>query len=244
MRRCHAGMRRFARSRVLYVLLLLACSLMAAPMVGAETIKGTIRFAGAAIEQKTIPTTIDQYVCGKEKLVEDLVVSPEKGILNAIVSLQNPPAAALKEPVPAVELDQRECSFVPHVVVAPNNGPVSFLNTDRLLHNLHSISKLNPRFNRAQPKGRTIQMTFKTPETIRIECDLHTWMGAWVVVANHPFYTVTNERGVFILDNVPPGSYTLRVWQESLGTVTKDVTVAPKVGADVTIEMSRASLLP
>ena len=96
----------------------------------------------------------------------------------------------------------------------------------------------------AQPKGRTIQITFKIPETIRIECDLHTWMGAWVVVASHPFYTVTNERGAFILDNVPPGPYTLRVWQESLGTVTKEITVAPKVGADVTIEMSRASLLP
>jgi len=61
------------------------------------------------------------------------------------------------------------------------------------------------------------------------------------VVAEPLIYAVTNEGGAFMLDNVPPGSYTLRIWQENLGTVTKEVTVAPKVGADVMIELAAST---
>ena len=232
------SLNRFKKGPLFYVLFLASCSAFSPEMLAAETIKGTVRFADDPPTQKTIPTTIDQYVCGKEKPAEDLIVSPDKGLRNAVVSLAKAPGLGLKEPVPvAIELDQKECIFVPHVVVAPINAPVLFLNTDRLLHNLHSTSKANPRFNRAQPKGRTIQMAFKAPEIIQIECDLHTWMSAWVVVSDHSFYAVTDEHGAFVLDNVPPGSYTLQVWQESLGTVTKEITVMRNVGAEITMEM-------
>ena len=64
-------------------------------------------------------------------------------------------------------------------------------------------------------------------------------MRAWVVVAEHPFYAVTNDQGEFVLENVPPGEYTLQVWQESLGTVTQDVTVREEGGTPVTVEMSQ-----
>jgi hypothetical protein len=113
---------------------------------------------------------------------------------------------------------------------------VEFLNTDRLLHNLHSNSTGNPTFNRTQPRGRTIPLVFKKAEIIRVDCDLHPWMRAWVVVAEHPFYAVTNDQGEFMLDNVPPGEYTLQLWQESLGTVTQDVTVRDEA-TTVTVEM-------
>jgi len=125
------------------------------------------------------------------------------------------------------------------VVVVPVGGTVEFLNSDRLLHNLHSASSENPTFNRTQPKGRTIPVVFKKPETVRIDCDLHTWMRAWVVVAEHPFYAVTEANGEFVLDNVPPGKYTLKIWQETLGTVTREVTVGDKDTTGVTVEMGK-----
>jgi len=138
-----------------------------------------------------------------------------------------------------VQMDQQQCVYVPRVVVVPVGGTVEFLNTDRLLHNLHSNSTGNPIFNRTQPRGRTIPIVFKEPEIIRVDCDLHPWMRAWVVVADHPFYAVTNDRGEFILDNVIPGEYTLQLWQESLGTATKDVTVREEAITTVTVEMSK-----
>jgi hypothetical protein len=79
----------------------------------------------------------------------------------------------------------------------------------------------------------------KNPEIIRVDCDLHPWMRAWVVVAEHPFYAVTNDQGEFMLDNIPPGEYTLQFWQESLGTATQDVTVREESITTVTVNMSQ-----
>ncbi|MBI3029802.1 MAG: carboxypeptidase regulatory-like domain-containing protein [Candidatus Rokubacteria bacterium] len=213
---------------------------MGAGTAGGGSVKGTVRLAGAPVKPKKVPVTIDQYVCGKEKEAEDVVLSPDNGIRYAVVSLQSPPPGAKwNAPLPPAQIDQKQCMFVPRVVVVPAGGIVEFLNSDRLLHNVKSFSKVNSPFNKAHPKARTISVVFKEPEIIRIECDLHSWMRSWVVVAGHPFYAVTNDKGEFALDNVPPGKYTLQIWQESLGTVTRDVTVGDTSAATVTVEMTR-----
>jgi len=157
-------------------------------------------------------------------------------VRNAVVWIQNPPPGARGDAAPArVEMDQKGCVFVPHVVLVPAGGTVEFLNSDRLLHNLHSVGKENPPFNRTQPRGRAIPIAFAKPEIIRVDCDLHSWMRAWVVVADHPFYALSNEAGEFVLSGVPPGTYTLSIWQEALGTSTREITVGAE-DARVTIE--------
>ena len=210
----------------------------AAGVAGAGTIKGTIRLAGGSVEVKKLKVTVDHTTCGTTKDAEDVVVSPDMGLRNAVVSLVTPPPVAKWSMAPNVQMDQKQCVFVPRVVVVPVGGTVEFLNSDRLLHNLHSAGGDNPTFNRTQPKGRTIPIAFRRPEIIRIDCDLHPWMRAWVVVAEHPFYVVTSDRGEFALENVPPGTYTLQVWHESSGVVKKDVTVSEGVTA-LTVEMVR-----
>jgi plastocyanin len=206
----------------------------------AETIKGNVRYTGAAIEKKKVSVTIDQYICGKEKEPEDLMLSSNNGIRNAVVSLQNPPPNVKPDwKLPPAKMDQKQCSFVPRVVIVPAGETMEFLNSDRLLHNVRSSAKENSPFNRAQPHARTISFVFKQPELLRVDCDLHSWMRGWVVVAAHPFYAVTNEQGEFSLENVPPGKYTLQVWQESLGNMTQEVTVGNKGTTTVTINMSK-----
>ena len=203
-------------------------------------IKGTVRYTGSALDSKKVAVTVDQYVCGKEKDAEDLALARDRGIRNTVVWLQTArPGAKWEGPLSPVQMDQKECMFVPRVVVVPAGGTVEFLNNDQLLHNLHSaVSRENPAFNRTQPKGRTIPIVFKRPEIIRVDCDLHPWMRAWVVVTEHPFYALTNEQGEFALANVPAGQYTLAVWQESLGTVTRAVTVRDTAVTTVTVEMA------
>jgi plastocyanin len=203
------------------------------------TIQGTVKLGGPVGEQKKVPVTVDHSVCGKEKDAEDVVVSPGRGIRNVVVSLQTPPAdATWKTPSPPVPLDQRQCVFIPRVVLVPVGGTVEFLNGDRLLHNLRTRTTANPAFNRTQPKGRTIPIAFGKPEIIRVDCDLHPWMRAWVVVAEHPYHAITNEQGEFSLGNVPPGKYSLHFWQETLGTLSRDITVGDGVST-VTVEMTR-----
>jgi plastocyanin len=205
----------------------------------AAAIKGAVRYVGDPVEPGKLPVTVDQFVCGKDKDAEDLVVSPQRGLRNAVVLLASPPPdARWSFSTAPVFLDQKECVFIPRVILVPVGGTVEFLNSDRLLHNLHSFSRANAVFNRTQPKGRTIPITFTKPEIVRISCDLHGWMRAWVVVMEHPFHAVTGSDGELTLNDVPPGKYTLTVWHETLGTATKDVTVGERDAVTV-IEMGR-----
>ena len=132
-------------------------------------------------------------------------VSAQREIRNAVVWIENAPPAPRRRRSQKVEIDQNGCAFIPRVVVVPAGGTVDFLNSDRLLHNIHATPKLNVSFNRTQPKDRTIPVTFAKPEIVRINCDLHSWMIGWVVVAAHRFYAVTGADGQFAFDNLPPG---------------------------------------
>jgi plastocyanin len=195
---------------------------------------------GPRVERKTVPVTIDQYLCGKEKEAGDLVLSSSNGIRNAVVSLQGVPANSKAQVSPAVvKMDQKQCVFVPRVVVVPAGGTVEFLNSDRLLHNVRGGGKENPPFNRAQPHARNIAIVFKSPEILRVDCDLHSWMRGWIVVAEHPFYAVTNEEGEFVFENVPPGKYKLQAWQETLGRANQEVTVTGEGTQTLTVRMEK-----
>ena len=229
-------MREIRLARILTVLLI---GLLGAPgfSLGAA-IKGKVVFVGAIPPAKKVDITIDQYVCGTTKDPGDLVLSPQKELRNAVVWLENPPANAV---APAqtekIEMDQNGCVFIPHIVLVPAGGTVDFLNSDRLLHNIRATPKLNASFNRTQPKSRTIPITFDKPEIVRINCELHSWMAGWVVVAAHPFYVITGADGQFSFDNLPPGQYKLQVWHERLGTVPASVTVGDQPVARITVEM-------
>ena len=109
-------------------------------------------------------------------------------------------------------------------------GTVDFLNSDRLLHNIHSVPKLNATFNRTQPKGRTIPITFAKPEIVRINCDLHSWMRGWVVVAAHPFYAVTGADGQFALRQPAAGPVQAADLARAPGHVPASVTVGAHGG--------------
>ena len=202
------------------------------------SIRGKVVFAGPISPPKKLDVTIDQYVCGAAKEAEELMLSPQREIRNAVVWLENPPANATAPALPQKgEMDQAKCVFVPHIVLVAVGGTVDFLNSDRLLHNIHTTPKVNPSINRTQPKDRTIPFTFEKPDIVRINCDLHSWMQGWVVVAAHPYYVITGADGQFAFDNLPPGQYKLQVWQERLGTVPASVTVGDQQPARVTVEM-------
>ena len=226
------------RTSIVAFLAATTCLLAHSRPAPAGEIQGRIVVSGNPPAAKKVPITIDQYVCGTEQVTGDLVVSGAREVRNVVVWLENPPSGAPSAPPPAVTpMDQKECVFVPRVALVPASGTVEFLNSDPLLHNLHSVSRDNASFNRTQPKGRTIPITFAKPEIVRIDCDLHSWMRAWVVVAPHAFYALTDAQGRFKLDNVPPGQYTVRVWHERLGDSSRPITVPATGAAPLTIEL-------
>ena len=204
----------------------------------AGVITGRVVLTGTVPPPTKLEVTADQYVCGAEKDAGDLLLSARREIANAVVWLDNPPAGGAAPVTPkVVTIDQKACMYLPRIVVSPVGGTVDFLNSDRLLHNIHSMPKLNAAFNRTQPKNRTISVIFDKPEIVEVTCDLHPWMKAWVVVAAHPFYAITGADGQFAFENLSPGQYRYQAWHERLGTVSGQVTVGDQQPGRLTIEM-------
>ncbi len=192
------------------------------------TITGVVKLKGAAPPAAQLEVTRDQKVCGAAvKSSEALVVSPEGGVKYAVVSLQN---IGKGKPQPETKenprLVQEKCWFNPHVVLVPAGSTVDLFNHDKTLHNIHTKSKANPVVNKAHPSFRKrLRFKLKEPETIKIKCDMHSWMSGWFVVTDHPYYALTETNGSFTLTDVPPGTYTLQVWHETLGQQTQEVKV-------------------
>lgn len=188
------------------------------------TIAGTVKFAGDPPSARQINVTKDLQACGKEPIFDEslMVDKATKGIKWAVVKVAG---AKGKWNGKQATIDQQVCKFRPHVLVTPP-GKITVLNSDGVLHNFRSASTKNPPINRAQPGFRKqMEVELKQPEIVKVTCDAHPWMAAWIVVSDHPYVAVTDEKGTFTIENVPPGSYTLEVWQETLGTATQQVTV-------------------
>ena len=130
--------------------------------------------------------------------------------------------------------------LVPYSV--PAGSTLDLFNHDKTTHNIHTRSKANPIINSAHPSFRKrlrLKNKFKQPETIKAKCDMHAWMSAWFVVTDHPYYAVTDANGAFSLQDVPPGTYTLQVWHETLGQQTQQVTVAANGETPAEVEFSQ-----
>lgn len=167
-----------------------------------------------------------------------MVVSKDGNIRWAVVSIKKiDQGKAFPQPDPEnpVVLNQQGCRFRPHVVVVPQSQPLRILNSDGILHNVHLHARKNEPFNRSMPgRVKELEVTFDRSERIRVGCDVHMWMGGWIVVAKHPYYALTGKDGAFRLENVPAGTYTLQVWHEKLGRQEREVTVSP--GSDAEVE--------
>lgn len=206
------------------------------------TIKGLVQYDGAPPARGQIDITKDARVCASEgatKLKEDLIVGSGGGIANVVVRLTGITKGAALEPAKAT-LDQKTCQFRPHVLLLPAGGTLDVINSDGILHNVHTYGEANAPINKAQPGfKKQIQLTFDKPEfPVRIECDAHPWMKAWLVVQEHPYYALTDESGAFTIANVPPGEYELEAWQETLGKQTAAVSVAASGEASATISFA------
>jgi plastocyanin len=193
------------------------------------TISGTVTCTGTVPTPAKLQVTKDVAVCGKEGHVdESLVLSANKCVKDVVVSIKNiSQGKALEALGSDFVLDQKVCVYRPHVLVVPVKKTLKILNSDGILHNIHTYSKTNPAKNMAQPKfKKELTIAFDHPEMIPVKCDVHGWMSAWIVAVDHPYYAVTDADGKYTITDVPAGTYTVEFWQEKLGTKTAQVTVA------------------
>lgn len=131
---------------------------------------------------------------------------------------------------PAV-LDQKGCLYDPHVMGMQVGQPLSILNSDATLHNVHALAEKNPEFNLGMPlQGMKLEKTFFNSEVMmKFKCDVHPWMVAYIGVLPHQYFAVTDETGAFEIDGLDPGEYTLEAWHETYGIKTQKIKI---VGGD------------
>ena len=160
---------------------------------------------------------------------ESLVVNEDATLENVVVSISAglPPGEQFPTPPEPVVLDQKYCTFQPHVVAAMIDQPVIVRNSDPILHNIRSLDADDaPAFDFAQPTiGQRQLQPIRVVETFKVRCNLHPWMSAWVRTFDHPYFDVTRGDGTFSIRDLPPGTYRLKAWHERLGVVEKTVTV-------------------
>ncbi|WP_437228250.1 carboxypeptidase regulatory-like domain-containing protein [Planctomicrobium sp. SH661] len=197
-------------------------------------------------------TVKDAAVCAKDGVPDDsMAFDPEtKGIANVFVYLPKAPskihpdlkASAEKE----VVFDQLGCNFLPHCLIVRTDQDVVCKSSDAVAHNLHT----NPFSNTAQnfivqpndQTGTPVKMAIAERNPVKVQCDIHPWMGAYWLVLDHPYAAVTDKDGKFKIDNLPEGTHEFRVWNSKAGNIDKKLVVKVKAGETTTVPVKKVPL--
>ncbi len=164
--------------------------------------------------------------CGSEVPNESFLVGTEGGLQNVIVSIPGLRRSAESSQLNQAVLDNKKCVFVPHVQVVSPGTEILLLNSDPILHNVHARLGAETLFNVGLPQWRTVTKRLDREGLIKVHCDvLHTWMTAYILVTSSPYFAVTNQRGEFVIEDVPAGTYKLEFWHEKLGMRSREVRI-------------------
>jgi plastocyanin len=196
----------------------------------AGDIVGKVSFEGKAPKRTRLQMGADAACMKQHKdpaYSEDVIVNKNGTLKDVLIYLKDGLSGKKYDPPKdTVVFAQKGCMYSPHIIGIQVGQEFEVINDDPTLHNVHSLSKLNPQFNIGQPKqGMKYTTKFVKPEIFKVKCEVHSWMHAYIGVFDHPFFGVTGDDGSFNLKNLPAGTYTIEAWHEKYGTQTAQVTV-------------------
>lgn len=214
--------------------------------IAASTITGTVTFDGKAPALRPLSMDADPACAKKHSgpvANEMLALGSGNTMGNIMVWVSKGLPAGKTWPAPKtpVTLDQKGCQYVPHVMGIMVGQSYRILNSDGILHNVHTLPKINKSFNKGMPPTlKETTTVFEKPEAVfHIKCDVHPWMSAYIAVFTHPFFSVTSTDGKFTISGLEAGTYEITAWHEKLGTQTATVTVS---GSDTKTQAFKFSI--
>jgi len=199
-------------------------------------IKGKIVYDGPPPVRKRLKMNTtpycDKHHKGEPPYEDSCIVNDDKTLRDVVVSVKSGlPKGKWEMPTEPAKLDQVGCVYTPHVVLMRTRQKLVVKNSDETMHNVHFLSRKNREKNFSQAKQgmeKTIK-DLRRPEKIRVVCDIHPWMGAYICLFDQPFFTKTGKEGTYELKGLPPGKYKIEAWTERLKSQVKEVEV--KAGA-------------
>ncbi|NRA04518.1 MAG: carboxypeptidase regulatory-like domain-containing protein [Myxococcales bacterium] len=202
---------------------------------GTATVTGSVKFEGKKPRIRAIDMSGADAKCseahGGKRLKPDTVIINKNGTLrNAFVWVKSGlEGKSFPMPEGDAMLDQKGCTYTPHVQGMRKGQSLAIKTSDPTAHNVHGYAKVNRSFNRSQPAGAgDVSIRMRRDESsppMKIKCDIHPWMNAYVAVVDHPYYAVTGEDGSFTLANLPAGTYIVEVWHEKYGVMEETITI-------------------
>lgn len=200
------------------------------------TIRGAVKVEGKLPKLPPLQISKFKEVC-KDVPNEALIVGPGQGLRYAVVTLEGITKGKAVEKEAVHELDNVKCRFVPHVQAASVGQFVVIRNSDPILHTAHAyFMSGQPHFNVGLYPGRVSRKPLITPGIVKIRCEVHPWMTTYIVITEHPYYSISDLYGEYEIAEVPPGLYQVKVWHESLGTMEKRIEV--KAGASQKVDFT------
>ncbi|MGA8222702.1 MAG: carboxypeptidase-like regulatory domain-containing protein [Candidatus Acidiferrales bacterium] len=183
------------------------------------TITGTVKWSGAKPKPLTLPITKNPDVCEingqKTRDLERLEIAPDEGVANTVVFLKDiSKGKAMDLPVAERSLDQKNCRYIPHIMLVPKGDNLAMVSQDPILHNIHmtGVEVYNIPF---PIENHVVNRPFPRDGVTNIKCDAgHVWMNSEVLTVDQPYYAITDKDGNFKLTDVPPGTYTIEAWHE------------------------------
>ncbi len=182
----------------------------------------------------SLRVTIDQKICGNELPDEAIVVDAQGRLANAVVSIVGLKRPLSSEPV----VTNEKCRFAPRVQLARPNANLRTTSKDPMLHTTQAqLANGRTIFNVALPvPGINISKPIGGAGVVRLNCNIHQWMRGWVFVTDEAA-AISGADGRFTIDNVPPGTYELRVWHEALKGAPQKITVAAGKPTEVNFQV-------
>lgn len=160
-----------------------------------------------------------------------LPLKPNGGVPDrrqSVVYLENAPSFGYEEPAPEqAVLARRRGNFVPYVLPVIAGTTVEFLNHDPVYHNVFSLSKAAHFDLGRYPQGRSRSVRFDRPGTVRVFCEMHSHMSAFILVFSHRYFASTTADGRYRIEEVPPGEYDVAVWTDGEKRSRRRVRVVP-----------------
>jgi hypothetical protein len=191
------------------------------------TIRGKVKVEGKLPQLPPLQITKYKEIC-KDVPNESLIVGPRQGLRYAVITLEGITKGKAVERETVHELDNIKCRFSPHVQAASVGQFVLLKNSDPILHTAHAVFENDqPQFNVGLYPGRVSRKPLVAAGLVKIRCEVHPWMTAYIVVTEHPYHAISDIYGEYELRDVPPGVYQLKVWHESLGTQERRIEVKP-----------------
>lgn len=160
---------------------------------------------------------------------------------NAVIYIEKIESKKFDAPKEHAKMDQKNLTFIPHVLPILVGTTVDYLNSDDVLHNVFSPDNCAEKFNLGTwPKGQIRSYTFKNPGCVPvILCNVHPEMESYVIVIQTPYYGVSAKDGTYEIKNVPSGKYELKIWHEKLKGSSVAVEVPDQGQVIVDFEIKR-----